>query len=54
MLVHRPGFRDRADIIQYIGLPPMEAIFDMLRGSLVELIRKGIVAEMVGFPCSRL
>ena len=44
-----PAFRDRADIIQYIGLPPIEAIFDMLRGSLVELIRKGIVAEMVGF-----
>ena len=44
-----PAFRDRADIIQYIGLPPIEAIFDMLRGSLVELIRKGIVTEMVGF-----
>ena len=44
-----PAFRDRAEIVQCIGLPPTEAMFDMLRGSLIELIRKGVVTEVVRF-----
>ena len=46
-----PAFWDRADIVQCIELPPTEAIFDMLRWSLIELIRKGlgVVAEVVRF-----
>ena len=42
------AFVDRADIIQYVDLPPREAIYEILRGCLVELIKRGIVAHMVG------
>ena len=38
---------DRADIVQYVDLPPREAIYEILRGCLLELVRKGIVAEVV-------
>lgn len=41
-----PAFKDRADIVQYIGLPPTEAIYDMLHSCLVELMAKGIVQQM--------
>ncbi|UZJ54704.1 hypothetical protein CBS101457_004024 [Exobasidium rhododendri] len=37
------AFMDRADIKQYIGPPPAEAIYSILRSSLLELMRVGIV-----------
>ncbi|KDQ64782.1 hypothetical protein JAAARDRAFT_43696 [Jaapia argillacea MUCL 33604] len=37
------AFVDRADIIQYIDLPPPEAVYQILRSCLVELVNKGIV-----------
>jgi len=39
------AFVDRADIVQYIDLPPPEAIYVILRSCLVELITKGVVAH---------
>jgi hypothetical protein len=42
-----PAFVDRADIVQYIDLPPPEAIYLILRSCLVELITKGVVAPVV-------
>ena len=49
MLTFRPdsAFVDRADIVQYIDLPPPEAIYVILRSCLVELIAKGVVAPVV-------
>lgn len=41
------AFVDRADIVQYIDLPPPEAIYVILRSCLVELISKGVVAPVV-------
>ncbi|KAI0773907.1 P-loop containing nucleoside triphosphate hydrolase protein [Fomes fomentarius] len=38
------AFVDRADIVQYVDLPPREAIYEILRGCLAELVKKGIVA----------
>jgi hypothetical protein len=43
------AFVDRADIVQYIDLPPPEAIYVILRSCLVELIAKGVVAPVVRF-----
>ncbi|PCH41410.1 nucleoside triphosphate hydrolase protein [Wolfiporia cocos MD-104 SS10] len=40
------AFVDRADIVQYIDLPPREAIYEILRTCLAELIKKGIVADV--------
>ncbi|EMD40552.1 hypothetical protein CERSUDRAFT_44562 [Gelatoporia subvermispora B] len=40
------AFVDRADIVQYIDLPPREAIYDILRTCLAELIKKGIIADV--------
>ncbi|EGO01751.1 hypothetical protein SERLA73DRAFT_70918 [Serpula lacrymans var. lacrymans S7.3] len=37
------AFVDRADIIQYVDLPPREAIYEILRGSLCEFMSKGLV-----------
>jgi len=49
MLTHcsDSAFVDRADIVQYIDLPPPEAIYVILRSCLVELIAKGVVAPVV-------
>lgn len=41
------AFVDRADIVQYIDLPPREAIYEILRTCLSELIVKGIVVGVV-------
>jgi hypothetical protein len=41
------AFVDRADIIQYIDLPPREAIYEILRTCLLEMIAKGIVKHVV-------
>ncbi|KZT26942.1 P-loop containing nucleoside triphosphate hydrolase protein [Neolentinus lepideus HHB14362 ss-1] len=40
------AFVDRADIIQYIDLPPREAIYDILRSCLSELVQKRIVRDV--------
>ncbi|KAI9001223.1 P-loop containing nucleoside triphosphate hydrolase protein [Trametes punicea] len=40
------AFVDRADIVQYVDLPPREAIYEILRGCLIELVKKGIVADI--------
>ncbi|KAH8106228.1 P-loop containing nucleoside triphosphate hydrolase protein [Cristinia sonorae] len=40
------AFVDRADIIQYIDLPPREAIYEILRTCLVELMSKGVVSNL--------
>lgn len=41
------AFVDRADIVQYVDLPPREAIYDILRTCLCEIISKGIIAPTV-------
>jgi hypothetical protein len=38
---------DRADIVQYVGLPPREAIYWILRSCLVELVRAKIISPIV-------
>jgi len=43
---------DRADIVQYIDLPGREAIYDILRTCLCEVMDKGIVNPVVCvLPC---
>jgi len=37
------AFIDRADVKQYIGLPPLEARYEILRSCILELMRCGIV-----------
>ena len=44
------AFVDRADIVQYIDLPPPEAIYLILRSCLLELITRGVVAPAVCCP----
>ena len=41
------AFVDRADIIQYVDLPPRDAVYEILRSCLVELVSKGIINEIV-------
>lgn len=41
------AFVDRADIIQYIDLPSREAIYEILRSCLCEIVSKGIVDTVV-------
>ncbi|KAH7879535.1 P-loop containing nucleoside triphosphate hydrolase protein [Lentinula edodes] len=36
------AFVDRADIVQYVDLPPREAVYEILRTSLCEIINRGI------------
>ncbi|KAI0069027.1 P-loop containing nucleoside triphosphate hydrolase protein [Artomyces pyxidatus] len=43
------AFVDRADIVQYIDLPPREAIYQILRSCLQELVLRGVV-EKVDVP----
>ncbi|CCM02838.1 uncharacterized protein FIBRA_04950 [Fibroporia radiculosa] len=40
------AFVDRADIVQYVDLPPREAVYEILRTCLAELIKKGIVSDV--------
>ncbi|KAG7448980.1 P-loop containing nucleoside triphosphate hydrolase protein [Guyanagaster necrorhizus] len=40
------AFVDRADIIQYVDLPSREAIYDILRSSLCEIVNKGLVTPV--------
>jgi hypothetical protein len=46
-LAQDSAFVDRADIVQYIDLPPPEAIYVILRSCLLELIAKGVIALVV-------
>jgi SpoVK/Ycf46/Vps4 family AAA+-type ATPase len=41
------AFVDRADIIQYVDLPPTEAVYSILRSCLLEVMRAGLVHEAV-------
>ncbi|KNZ74410.1 Thyroid receptor-interacting protein 13 [Termitomyces sp. J132] len=43
------AFVDRADIVQYIDLPSRDAIYEILRTCLCEIVAKGIVAS-IGSP----
>lgn len=40
------AFVDRADIVQFIDLPTKEAMYEILRTCLCEIITKGIVAAV--------
>ncbi|KAK7695669.1 hypothetical protein QCA50_000305 [Cerrena zonata] len=40
------AFVDRADIVQYIDLPPREAVYEIMRTCLAELITKGVVGDV--------
>lgn len=44
------AFVDRADIVQYIDLPSREAIYEILRSCLCEIIARGIVENTVRLP----
>lgn len=46
-LVADSAFVDRADIIQYVDLPPREAIYEILRTCLCEMTAKGMVEDVV-------
>ena len=37
-------------MVQYVDLPPREAIYEILGTCLRELVAKGIVAEVVSSP----
>ena len=41
------AFVDRADIVQYIDLPSQEAVYDILRSSVLEIMSKGVLAPLV-------
>ncbi|KAG9051015.1 hypothetical protein FS837_000123 [Tulasnella sp. UAMH 9824] len=40
------AFIDRADIVQYVGLPPQEAIYGIIQSCINELIRAKIIAPV--------
>ncbi|KAG5654453.1 hypothetical protein H0H81_001952 [Sphagnurus paluster] len=40
------AFVDRADIVQYVDLPSREAVYEILRTCLCEIVGKGIVATV--------
>ena len=49
------AFVDRADIVQYIDLPPKEAIYQILRSCFLELIKRKLIQQTVRpLPPSRL
>jgi hypothetical protein len=48
------AFVDRADIVQFVGLPPVAAIYSILRSCLLELMDKGIVRRAVSFVIPRI
>jgi len=41
------AFLDRADIVQYVDLPSREAIYEILRSCLCEIVVRGIVSPVV-------
>ncbi|TFK27087.1 AAA-domain-containing protein [Coprinopsis marcescibilis] len=40
------AFMDRADIVQYIDLPPKEAVYEILRSCIAEVMSKGLIAPL--------
>jgi SpoVK/Ycf46/Vps4 family AAA+-type ATPase len=48
------AFMDRADIKQYIGPPPAEAIYAILRSCLLELMRVRMVETQILLPWSNI
>lgn len=46
------AFVDRADIVQYVDLPPREAIYEILRTCVCEMIAKGMVEDIVSIYAS--
>ncbi|EIW82235.1 AAA-domain-containing protein [Coniophora puteana RWD-64-598 SS2] len=44
------AFVDRADIVQYVDLPPREAIYEILRSSICEFVDKKLIQEAVVPP----
>ncbi|KAG8969984.1 hypothetical protein FRC03_012437 [Tulasnella sp. 419] len=48
------AFVDRADILQYVGLPPPEGIYWILHSCITELMRKEIIAPLVLLDPSQL
>ncbi|KIK30518.1 hypothetical protein PISMIDRAFT_5913 [Pisolithus microcarpus 441] len=40
------AFVDRADIIQYVDLPPRQAIYEILRSALCEFVAKGLLQDV--------
>ncbi|EEB88388.1 hypothetical protein MPER_13804, partial [Moniliophthora perniciosa FA553] len=40
------AFIDRADIVQYIDLPPREATYEILRTCLMEIAKRRIVGSV--------
>ncbi|KAJ7499106.1 P-loop containing nucleoside triphosphate hydrolase protein [Mycena latifolia] len=49
LVVTDSAFVDRADIVQYVDLPSREAIYEILRTCLCEIVTKGIVS-MINVP----
>ncbi|ESK97475.1 thyroid receptor-interacting protein 13 [Moniliophthora roreri MCA 2997] len=47
------AFIDRADIVQYIDLPPREAIYEILRTCLAEIVKRGIVGLVTVPPLQK-
>ena len=41
------AFVDRADSVQYIDLPSFNAVYEILRTCMCEIILKGIIASIV-------
>ncbi|PPQ81746.1 hypothetical protein CVT24_003730 [Panaeolus cyanescens] len=46
------AFIDRADIVQYVDLPSREAVYEILRSCLCEIMNKGII-DAVAVPSSK-
>jgi hypothetical protein len=49
-----PAFKDRADIVKYVGLPPKDGIYWILRGCLIEMMDRKLIARDVvrnAYPC---
>ncbi len=47
------AFIDRADIVQYVGLPPQDAIYWIIRSCLNELMRANIIKHVVRLVSTR-
>ena len=48
------AFVDRADIVQYVDLPSREAIYEILRTCVCEIMQKGILSSTVSLDCRAL
>ena len=43
------AFVDRADIVQFVGLPHKQAVYQILHSCLLELIKRNLIQETVRF-----